>query len=75
MHHSFYFLIPFALAATRDLAIAIAPSDAQRSGISAETEYRILTGVAVALTILLAISSLMTTHPEIGALIAEYNQF
>lgn len=73
MHSSFYFLIPFALAATCDLATF--PSHVQRSAISAETEFLVLTVVAVTLTILLVVSSLMTTHPEIGALIAEYNQF
>ena len=75
MHHSIYFLIPFALAATRDLAIGVAPSRVKRSMISPETEYRVLSPVAIALTVLLIGSSLMTTHPELGALIANYNQF
>lgn len=75
MHHSIYFLIPFALAATRDLAIGVAPPQGQRPVISPETEYRILTPVAAALTMLLIGSSLMITHPELGALITNYNQF
>lgn len=75
MHHSIYFLVPFALAATRDLAIGVAPPRVQRSVISPETEYRVLSPVTVALTMLLIGSSLMTTYPELGALIANYNQF
>lgn len=73
MHSSFYFLIPVVLAATCDLATV--PVHAQRSAISAETEFLVLAVVAVTLTVLLVVSSLMTTHPEIGTLIAEYNQF
>jgi hypothetical protein len=75
MHHSLYLLIPFALAATRGLAIGIVPPDLQRAAMPAETEYRILLGVAATLTLLLVVASVMTTHPEIGALVAEYNRF
>ena len=36
---------------------------------------RILVGAAATLALLLAVASLMTAHPEIGALVAEYNRF
>ena len=75
MHHSLYLLIPFALAATRGLAIGIVPPELQRSAMPTEREYRILVGAAATLALLLAVASLMTTHPEIGALVAEYNRF
>lgn len=75
MHHSIYFLLPFALAATRDLAIGVATSQVQPSVMSPEMEYRVLSPVAAALTMLLIGSGLMITHPELGALIANYNQF
>ena len=75
MHHPFYLLIPFALAAARSLAIEIAPPRVPFPAILAETEYRVLVGVAFALTMLLIVSSLMNSHPELGAIIAAYNQF
>ncbi|MBR0790012.1 hypothetical protein JQ631_13115 [Bradyrhizobium manausense] len=75
MHHSFYLFLPLALAATPVMALEVLTSDAKRSAIAAEARYRILIRVAGALTILLVVSSLMTFHPELGAIIAEYNQF
>ena len=73
MHHSFYLLFPLALAATPGMALEIL--DPKHSAPSAEARYRILIRIAVALTILLIVSSLMTFHPEIGAVLAEYNRF
>lgn len=75
MHQSFYLLLPLALAATPVLAVEFLSQDVRRSATSAEERYRILIRVAVALTMLLVVSSFMTFLPEIGAIIAEYNQF
>lgn len=75
MNHSFYLLLPMALATTPVLAAEILTQDVKCPAASAEMRYRILMRVAVALTMLLVVSSFMTFDPEIGAIVAEYNQF
>ncbi|WP_271614462.1 hypothetical protein [Bradyrhizobium sp. CCBAU 51627] len=75
MHQSFYLLFQVALTFTPVMALEFLTSDVARSATSAEGRYPILVKVAVALAMLLVVLSLMKFHPEIGAIIAEYNQF
>ena len=75
MNHSFYLILPLALATTPVLAAEILTQDVKCPAALAEMRYRILRRVAVALAMLLVVSSLMRFDPGLGAIIAEYNQF
>lgn len=75
MNHSFYLFLPVALATTPVLAAEILTQDVRCPAASAEMRYRILWRVALALTMLLVVSSLIRFDPGLGAIVAEYNQF
>lgn len=77
MRYLLVLLLPLAVAATRSIAFGIQwpNSEDRRSTISTETEYQALVIVIFCLTGLLATLSLMIRFPDLGALIAEYNQF
>lgn len=77
MRDPFFLLFPFVLAAARSLSFGIVsrgPSEEWRT-ISAETEYRFLMVAIFSLTGLLVTLGLMIRFPDLGAVIAEYNQF
>ena len=70
-------LFPFFLAAARSLTFGIrsrGPSG-EWQAISAEDEYRFLLVAIFCLTGLLITLGLMIRFPDLGAMIAEYNQF
>jgi len=70
-------LVPPVLAATRSLAFGIQArgEHVARSAISAETEYEMLVVVVFCLTGLLVSLCVMTGFPNLGAIVAEMNQF
>jgi hypothetical protein len=76
MRHPLFLLLPVVLAATRSLAFGI-QSPRKRGTqpkIPVETEYEALLIVIFCLTALLISLSLMIRFPELGAVVAEYNQ-
>jgi hypothetical protein len=77
MRHPLFLFLPFVLAATRSLVLGVqSPGKlAVRSTIPSETEYEALLIVILCLTGLLISLSMMVRFPELGAVIAEYNQF
>jgi len=76
MRHPLFLLLPFVLAATR-LAFGIRPPSKYgvQPRIPAETENKALPVVIFCLTGLLITLGLMIRFPDLGAVIAEYNQF
>jgi hypothetical protein len=70
-------ILPFILAATRSLTLGIQSSSRLRSRpiTPAETENEFLTVVTFCLIGLLAALNLMVRFPDLGTVIAEYNQF
>jgi hypothetical protein len=70
-------ILPFVLAATRSLTLGIqSPRKlGDLSTTSAEREYELLTIVAFCLLGLLATLELMIRFPDLGMIIAGYNQF
>lgn len=77
MRYPLFFLLPFALAAARSLACTIhLPGISEgRPTVSADTEFRFLSIVIFCLTGLLVTLIVMMRFPDLGAVIAEYNQF
>jgi hypothetical protein len=77
MRYLLVLLLPLAVAVTRSFAFGIQwpNSEDGRPTISAETEYQALVIVILCLTGLLATLGLMIRFPDLGALIADYNQF
>ena len=76
MRYPLFIFFPLALAAARSLAFGIqtpGPSE-ERTTISAETEYRFLLIAIFCLTGLLLTLGAMVFFPDLGAVIAEYNQ-
>jgi hypothetical protein len=73
MRHPLFLLLPFVLAATRSLAFGIqSPAKpGARPTIPAERECEVLLIVIVSLLAL----NLIFRFPDLGAVIAEYNQF
>jgi hypothetical protein len=69
-------LFPFFLAAARCLAFSIrSPGTSEEwRTISAETEFRFLLIAIFSLTGLLITMGLMIRFPDLGEVIAEYNQ-
>jgi hypothetical protein len=70
-------ILPFILAATRSFTLGIQSSTRLRSRpiIPAETECEVLTVVTFCLIGLLVAFNLMVRFPDLGMVIAEYNQF
>jgi hypothetical protein len=70
-------LLPVVLAATRSLASGIRPPSraGARPTIPAEAEYQVLLIVIFCLTGLLVSLYLMIRFPDLGAAIAEIDQF
>jgi hypothetical protein len=77
MPHPVLLLVPAVLAATRSLAFGIQSrgESGARSAISTETEYEMLVVVIFCLTGLLVSLCVMTEFPNLGAIVAEMNQF
>ena len=77
MRYALFLLLPFALAATRSLAFGIQSSGklGARPTILAEAEYELLLIVIFFLSGLLVVLNLIFRFPDLGAVIAEYNQF
>lgn len=76
MRHPLLLLFPFALAATRFLFGIRSPSQPRaRLTIAADAECQVLLTVIFCLTGLLFSLFLMTQFPDLGATIAELNQF
>jgi hypothetical protein len=77
MRHPLFLLLPFVLAATRSLAFGIQSpgKPGARPTIPAEREYKVLLIVVFSLSGLLVALTLIFRFPELGAVIAEYNQF
>lgn len=76
MRYPLLIFFPLVLAAARSLAFGIqtpGPSE-ERTTISAETEYRFLLIAIFCLTGLLLTLGAMVFFPDLGAVIAEYNQ-
>jgi hypothetical protein len=76
MRHPLFHLLQVVFAGTRSLAFGI-QSESERGGpvLQAEPEYTTLLIVISCLTGLLAIRILMIRFPDLGAVIAEFNQF
>jgi hypothetical protein len=76
MRDPFFLLFPFVLAAARSLAFGIqSPRTSEEwRTISAETEYRFLLVAIFSLIGLLITLGVMIRFPDLGAVIAEYNQ-
>jgi len=76
MSHPLFLLLPFVLAATRSFAFGVqSPTEpGARPAMAAETEFRFLVIAILCLTGLLATLGLMIWFPDLGAVIAEYNQ-
>lgn len=70
-------LLPFFLGAVRSLAFGLqSPSEpGARRAIAAEMEYQVLLITIFCLTGLLASLCLINRFPELGAAVAEMNQF
>jgi hypothetical protein len=76
MRHPLFHLLQVAFADTRSLAFGIqSPSKRGGPALPAETEYAALLIVISCLTGLLVIRILMIRFPDLGAVIAEFNQF
>ena len=77
MPNPLFLLLPVILAATRSLAFAIQPpgGSAERSTLSAETEYQFLVIAVFSLTGLLVYLLLMIRFPDLGDTIAQLDQF
>jgi hypothetical protein len=77
MSHPLFLLLPLVLAATRSLAVGIHSLDksSRRSSQFAEVEYEILLIVVFCLVGLLVTLNLIFRFPDLGAMVAEYNQF
>ena len=77
MRHPLFLLLPFVLAATRSLASGIQSrgKPGARPTILAEREYEVLLIVIFCLSGLLVALNLIFRFPNLGAVIAEYNQF
>jgi hypothetical protein len=77
MRHPLLLLLPVVLAATRSLAFGIQPPSKARARptIPAEAEYQVLLIVIFCLSGLLVSLYLMIRFPDLGAVIAEANQF
>lgn len=77
MRHPLLLLLPFVLAATRSLSVGV--QSFGKPGwlpvLSAEAEYEFLVVVVFCLTGLVGALAFMFRFPELGAVIAEYNQF
>ena len=76
MRYPLFLLLPFALAAARSLACTIQlPGKSEgRPTISADAEFRFLLIAISCLTGLLVTLIVMMRFPDLGAIIAEYNQ-
>jgi hypothetical protein len=76
MRHPLFLLLPFVLAATRSLAFAIQSpgKPGVRSTIPVQAEYEVLLIVIFCLSGLLVTLNLIFRFPDLGAIIAEYNQ-
>jgi hypothetical protein len=72
-----FLLLPAVLGATRSLAFGMQPAskDGVHSTIPAETEYQALLVAIFCLVGLLLTLSAMVWFPDLGAEIAQYNQF
>ena len=77
MRHLLLLLFPIVLAATRSFSFSIqSPSErGARPTITVETEFEFLLITLCCLTGLLVALYLMITFPDLGAIIAAYNQF
>lgn len=77
MRHPFFLIFPVVVATMRSLAFGLQlPSkDGMLSTIPAETEYEALVIVILCLTGLVVSLYVMARFPELGATIAELNQF
>jgi len=77
MRHPLFLLLPVVLVATRSLALGISwpTKPGARPAIPAEIEYQALLIVIFCLTGLLASLYAMARFPDLGAAIAEMNQF
>lgn len=76
MRDPLFLLLPAVLGATRSLAFAMQPASENglRSTISVETEYQSLLIAIFCLVGLLLTLSSMICFPELGAVVAQYNQ-
>ena len=75
MRYPLLFLLSFVLVATRSIAFGTPSKAAARRTTSADTEYQALLIIILCLIGLLVSLYLMIRFPEIGAIIAETDQF
>lgn len=77
MGHPPVLILPFVLAATRSLALGVRPRTRSENhrGLSAETEFELLTVIAFGLAGLWLTISFMVRFPGLGLVIQQCNQF